>query len=71
MFAAQSGNLSALLRAMTSGSWEDLLWAHCRALVESRVDATLRTKIDCGPRADTLVSDSALLSSKFLRVLLS
>ncbi|VDM22178.1 unnamed protein product [Hydatigera taeniaeformis] len=54
MFAAQSGNLNALLRAMTSGSWEDLLWAHCRALVESRVDATLRTKIDCGPRADTL-----------------
>ncbi|VDK22699.1 unnamed protein product [Taenia asiatica] len=54
MFAAQSGNLSALLRAMTSGNWEDLLWAHCRALVESRVDATLRTKIDCGPRADTL-----------------
>ncbi|KAH9283518.1 Nuclear pore complex protein [Echinococcus granulosus] len=54
MFAAQSGNLSMLLRAMTSGSWEDLLWAHCRALVESRVDATLRMKIDCGPRADTL-----------------
>ncbi|KAL5111058.1 hypothetical protein TcWFU_010405 [Taenia crassiceps] len=54
MFAAQSGNLSALLRAMTSSSWEDLLWAHCRALVESRVDAVLRTKIDCGPRADTL-----------------
>ncbi|KAM7537447.1 hypothetical protein Aperf_G00000075475 [Anoplocephala perfoliata] len=54
IFAAQSGNLSALLKAITSGSWEDLLWAHCRALVESRVDATLRSKLDCGPRADTL-----------------
>ncbi|VUZ54048.1 unnamed protein product [Hymenolepis diminuta] len=54
IFAAQSGNLSALLAAVTSGSWEDLLWAHCRALVESRVDATLRSKLYCGPRADTL-----------------
>ncbi|KAM3176472.1 hypothetical protein ACTXT7_006432 [Hymenolepis weldensis] len=54
IFAAQSGNLTALLEAVTSGSWEDLLWAHCRALVESRVDATLRSKLYCGPRADTL-----------------
>uniref|UniRef100_A0A5K3EF01 Nuclear pore complex protein n=1 Tax=Mesocestoides corti TaxID=53468 RepID=A0A5K3EF01_MESCO len=54
IFAAQSGNLSALLQNMTSGNWEDLLWAHCRALVESRVDATLRTNLDCGPRANTL-----------------
>ncbi|VDO00638.1 unnamed protein product [Rodentolepis nana] len=62
IFAAQSGNLSALLEAVTSGSWEDLLWAHCRALVESRVDASLRSKLDCGPRADTLVSAPSSLS---------
>uniref|UniRef100_A0A0X3PID2 Nuclear pore complex protein n=2 Tax=Schistocephalus solidus TaxID=70667 RepID=A0A0X3PID2_SCHSO len=54
IYAALSGNLSALLQALKSECWDDVLWAHCCAMVESRVDAGIRSLLNCGPRTDTM-----------------
>ncbi|VDP84333.1 unnamed protein product [Echinostoma caproni] len=53
IYAAMSGNLGVLQRTLPA-SWTDLLWAHCRAAVEARVDSSLRHLLHTGPRANTL-----------------
>ncbi|KAF6774993.1 hypothetical protein AHF37_05969 [Paragonimus kellicotti] len=53
IYASLSGNLSVLTRTLPA-SWTDLAWAHCRAMVEARVDSALRRLLHTGPRANTL-----------------
>ncbi|TPP65376.1 hypothetical protein FGIG_05753 [Fasciola gigantica] len=53
IYAYLSGNLGVLQRTLPA-SWTDLLWAHCRAAVEARVDSSLRHLLHTGPRANTL-----------------
>ncbi|VDN26244.1 unnamed protein product [Dibothriocephalus latus] len=43
-----------MLKALKSECWDDVLWAHCCAMVESRVDACVRSLLNCGPRTDTM-----------------
>ncbi|CAH8851745.1 unnamed protein product [Trichobilharzia szidati] len=53
IYATLSGNLDVLTQILPA-SWTDQTWAHCRALVEARVDSSLRSLLNTGPRADTL-----------------
>ncbi|CAH8507402.1 unnamed protein product [Schistosoma turkestanicum] len=53
IYATLSGNLNVLSKILPA-SWTDQTWAHCRALVEARVDSSLRSLLNTGPRADTL-----------------
>ncbi|CAH8556516.1 unnamed protein product [Heterobilharzia americana] len=53
IYATLSGNLEVLSQVLPA-SWMDQTWAHCRALVEARVDSSLRSLLNTGPRADTL-----------------
>ncbi|KAF8570885.1 hypothetical protein P879_00970 [Paragonimus westermani] len=53
IYASLSGNLSVLTRTLPA-SWTDLAWAHCRAMIEARVDSALRRLLHTGPRANTL-----------------
>ncbi|KAH8878456.1 Nuclear pore complex protein Nup107 [Schistosoma japonicum] len=53
IYATLSGNLDVLSQILPP-SWSDQTWAHCRALVEARVDSSLRSLLNTGPRADTL-----------------
>ncbi|CAH8560518.1 unnamed protein product [Schistosoma bovis] len=53
IYATLSGNLNVLSQILPT-SWTDQTWAHCRALVEARVDSSLRSLLNTGPRADTL-----------------
>ena len=42
LYAALTGNLTCLLRVVDS--WEDALWAYCRALVDQRTEEALETR---------------------------
>lgn len=53
IYAALSGNLH-VLTSLLPNSWADITWAHCRAMVEARVDSSLRGLLHTGPRANTL-----------------
>ncbi|CAH8484723.1 unnamed protein product [Dicrocoelium dendriticum] len=53
IYAALSGNLH-VLTSLLPASWTDITWAHCRAMVEARVDSSLRGLLHTGPRANTL-----------------
>ena len=39
LYAALTGNLNCLLKVVDS--WEDALWAYCRALVDQRTEEAL------------------------------
>ena len=42
LYAALTGNLTCLLRVVDS--WEDALWAYCRALVDQRTEEALEAR---------------------------